>query len=92
MAKLFVQLDKVINAPEGTKSYLGTNYFRKKKSRAFLDILPWFNYVAFDIIGDLVFGEPFGMIDAARDMAAVAKGGESRDRRTLYCGEPIVVA
>ncbi|KAG9049268.1 hypothetical protein FS837_010804 [Tulasnella sp. UAMH 9824] len=76
MAKLFVQLDNIIGAPEGTKSYLGTNYFRKKNSRAFLDILPWFNYVAFDIIGDLVFGEPFGMIDAARDMAAVAKGGE----------------
>lgn len=76
MAKLFLQLDKIIGAPEGTRSYLGTNYFRKKNSRAFLDILPWFNYVAFDIIGDLVFGEPFGMIDAARDVAAVAKGGE----------------
>ncbi|KAG8937897.1 hypothetical protein FRC00_010612 [Tulasnella sp. 408] len=92
MAKLFVQLDKIINAPEGTKSYLGTNYFRKKNSRAFLDILPWFNYVAFDIIGDLVFGEPFGMIDAARDMAAVAKGGELRELGTLYHVEPIAVA
>ncbi|KAG8990574.1 hypothetical protein FRB90_001704, partial [Tulasnella sp. 427] len=76
MAKLFLQLDKIISAPEGTRSYLGTNYFRKKQDRAYLDILPWFNYVAFDVIGDLVFGEPFGMIDAARDVAAVAKGGE----------------
>ncbi|KAG8947319.1 hypothetical protein FRC04_010895 [Tulasnella sp. 424] len=82
MAKLFLQLDKIIGAPEGTRSYLGTNYFRKKNGRAFLDILPWFNYVAFDIIGDLVFGEPFGMIDAARDVAAVAKGGESSNFQT----------
>lgn len=75
MSALFVQLDKICSAPLGTKSYLGSNYFRIKEGRAWLDILPWFNYVAFDIIGDLVFGQPFGMIENAEDVAAVAAGG-----------------
>ncbi|KAK0492667.1 cytochrome P450 monooxygenase [Armillaria luteobubalina] len=36
-----------------------------------LDCLPWMNYLAFDLIGDLVFGAPFGMINAGRDSAMV---------------------
>ncbi|KAG8860563.1 hypothetical protein FRB96_003817 [Tulasnella sp. 330] len=76
MAQLFVQLDKICSAPDRTKSVLGSNYFRIKEGRAWLDILPWFNYVAFDVIGDLVFGQPFGMIESAQDSAAVASGGE----------------
>ncbi|KAK0434863.1 cytochrome P450 monooxygenase [Desarmillaria tabescens] len=39
--------------------------------RLWLDCLPWANYLAFDIIGDLAFGAPFGMIRAARDLALV---------------------
>lgn len=31
------------------------------------------NYLAFDTIGDLAFGEPFGMLAAAKDMAVVPK-------------------
>lgn len=31
-----------------------------------------YNYLAFDIIGDLAFGSPFGMIQAAKDSAPVA--------------------
>lgn len=31
------------------------------------------NYLAFDIVGDLAFGAPFGMITAAKDSALVAK-------------------
>ncbi|EGG06012.1 uncharacterized protein MELLADRAFT_36399 [Melampsora larici-populina 98AG31] len=38
------------------------------------DSLPWFNYLAFDIIGDLAFGEPFGMIQRAADYAEVDDG------------------
>ena len=75
MSALFKQLDLICSAPEDTKSYLGHAYFRKRQGRAWLDILPWFNYVAFDIIGDLVFGEPFGMIASGKDVAAVAAGG-----------------
>lgn len=37
-----------------------------------MDCLPWYNYLAFDIIGDLAFGTPFGMIAAAKDSAPVA--------------------
>jgi len=32
-----------------------------------------YNYLAFDVIGDLSFGSPFGMLQAAKDIAAVAK-------------------
>ncbi|KAF2836261.1 putative benzoate 4-monooxygenase [Patellaria atrata CBS 101060] len=35
------------------------------------DALHWFNYLAFDIIGDLAFGAPFGMIKAGEDVAEV---------------------
>lgn len=36
-----------------------------------LDSLNWFNYTAFDIIGDLAFGAPFGMLEHGRDIAEV---------------------
>ncbi|KAI1487034.1 cytochrome P450 [Biscogniauxia mediterranea] len=38
---------------------------------AYLDCLKWFNYVAFDTIGDLAFGAPFGMLKAGADIAEV---------------------
>ncbi|KAM0695713.1 hypothetical protein Q7P36_004195 [Cladosporium allicinum] len=36
-----------------------------------MDSLNWFNYVAFDIIGDLAFGAPFGMLESGKDIAEV---------------------
>lgn len=33
--------------------------------------MPWFSYVAFDIIGDLAFGSPFGMVDKGKDETEV---------------------
>ncbi len=48
---------------------------------AYLDCLKWFNYVAFDIIGDLAFGVPFGMLRAGADIAEVRL---SRDSTPLY--------
>ena len=36
-----------------------------------LDALNWFNYLAFDIIGDLAFGAPFGMLERSKDYAEV---------------------
>ncbi|KAJ7244037.1 cytochrome P450 monooxygenase pc-bph [Mycena rebaudengoi] len=36
-------------------------------------LLAQVNYLAFDIIGDLAFGAPFGMIEATRDIAPVPK-------------------
>jgi benzoate 4-monooxygenase len=35
------------------------------------DALHWFNYTAFDIIGDLAFGAPFGMLEKGADVAEV---------------------
>ena len=32
-----------------------------------------YNYLAFDVIGDLAFGSPFGMLKAAKDIAPVVK-------------------
>ncbi|KAK0646811.1 cytochrome P450 [Cercophora newfieldiana] len=31
-----------------------------------IDLVAWFNYMAFDIIGDLVFGEPFGCLEESK--------------------------
>ncbi|KAF9255151.1 cytochrome P450 [Marasmius fiardii PR-910] len=42
-----------------------------KDGRLWLDCLPWCNYLAFDIIGDLAFGAPFGMVLACKDIAPV---------------------
>ncbi|KLJ12460.1 benzoate 4-monooxygenase [Blastomyces silverae] len=44
-----------------------------KTEYASIDALHWFNYLAFDIIGDLAFGAPFGMLEKGRDVAEVRK-------------------
>lgn len=36
-----------------------------------VDSLQWFNYLAFDIIGDLAFGAPFGMLEKGRDITEI---------------------
>lgn len=36
---------------------------------AHIDCLQWFNFLAFDVIGDLAFGAPFGMLAAGADIA-----------------------
>ncbi|PLB51032.1 p450-domain-containing protein [Aspergillus steynii IBT 23096] len=44
-----------------------------KTGYATLDALNWFNYLAFDIIGDLAFGAPFGMLEKGKDIAEMRK-------------------
>ncbi|KAK5652132.1 hypothetical protein OQA88_10774 [Cercophora sp. LCS_1] len=44
---------------------------------AHLDCLNWFNYLAFDVIGDLAFGAPFGMLSSGADMAEVRSSPDS---------------
>lgn len=44
-----------------------------KTGYASLDALNWFNYLAFDIIGDLAFGAPFGMLEKGKDIAEMRK-------------------
>lgn len=38
-----------------------------------LNLLPWSNYLTFDITGDLSFGAPFGMLTTARDVTEIPR-------------------
>ena len=44
-----------------------------KTGYATIDALNWFNFLAFDIIGDLAFGAPFGMLEKGMDIAEMRK-------------------
>ncbi|OGM48276.1 benzoate 4-monooxygenase [Aspergillus bombycis] len=41
---------------------------------AVLDAQPWCNYLTFDIIGDLAFGAPFGMLEKGDDTVSMRRG------------------
>ncbi|KDQ19990.1 hypothetical protein BOTBODRAFT_27392 [Botryobasidium botryosum FD-172 SS1] len=55
-----------------------------KNGRVWFDCLNWYNYLAFDIIGDLAFGTPFGMIEAGKDAAPIAEIGQSDKAQVKY--------
>jgi benzoate 4-monooxygenase len=42
-----------------------------------MDALTWLNYLAFDIIGNLAFGSPFGMLERGQDITEVRKTPDS---------------
>ncbi|CZR54201.1 cytochrome P450 67 [Phialocephala subalpina] len=42
-----------------------------------LDCLHWFNYLAFDMIGDLAFGQPFGMLEKGKDITEIKKSPDA---------------
>lgn len=44
------------------------------------DSLEWFNYTAFDIIGDLAFGAPFGMLEKGADIAEIRESPDAPPR------------
>ncbi|KAH9478620.1 Cytochrome P450 monooxygenase 89 [Psilocybe cubensis] len=67
--RLYELSQKGLSGPEG-EGWKGDG------GRLWLDCLPWANYLAFDIVGDLAFGAPFGMINAARDLAVVPRNQE----------------
>ncbi|KAJ7275607.1 cytochrome P450 monooxygenase [Mycena rebaudengoi] len=72
---LLAQWDRLYDgAVKGLSGTDGDGGWFGRDGRLWLDCLPWVNYLAFDIIGDLAFGAPFGMIEAARDAAPVPKG------------------
>ena len=48
-----------------------------------------YNYIAFDVIGDLAFGSPFGMLRAAKDIAPVARS--QTDAMATYGNEKVEV-
>ncbi|KAG6849324.1 hypothetical protein H0H93_009416 [Arthromyces matolae] len=55
-----------------------------RNGRLYLDCLPWVNYLAFDIVGDLAFGAPFGMIELAKDVAKVPKNQSEAQAMSTY--------
>ncbi|PSR72287.1 hypothetical protein PHLCEN_2v11879 [Hermanssonia centrifuga] len=61
------------DAAKGLGGSVGQCNWCARDGRAFFDCLPWFNYQAFDIIGDLSFGSSFGMTAEAKDTTEIAK-------------------
>jgi benzoate 4-monooxygenase len=69
---LLAQWDRLcVGALKGLSGIDGDGGWVGRDGRLWLDCLPWANYLAFDLIGNLAFGAPFGMIDAGRDRAPV---------------------
>ncbi|EEB89163.1 hypothetical protein MPER_12772 [Moniliophthora perniciosa FA553] len=60
--------NKAVKGESGTEREGG---WIEKNGRLWLHCLPWCNYLAFDIIGDLAFGAPFGMLTECKDSAPV---------------------
>ncbi|KXN92561.1 Benzoate 4-monooxygenase [Leucoagaricus sp. SymC.cos] len=78
VGQLLRQWDRLYDmAVKGLSGNDGEGGWEGRDGRLWLDCLPWANYLAFDIIGDLAFGGPFGMIPAAQDVALVAKDQQS---------------
>ncbi|EIN08191.1 cytochrome P450 monooxygenase pc-bph [Punctularia strigosozonata HHB-11173 SS5] len=70
---LIKQWDRLCaEAVKGGSGDEGEGGWRGESGRLWLDCLPWYNYLAFDIIGDLAFGQSFGMLHACKDSAPVA--------------------
>ncbi|KAK0103354.1 hypothetical protein ONS95_005380 [Cadophora gregata] len=42
-----------------------------------IDALHWYNYLAFDMIGDLAFGQPFGMLEKGKDITEIRKSPDA---------------
>ncbi|KAI0312016.1 cytochrome P450 [Amylostereum chailletii] len=76
VAELLTQLDSICE--KGRHGFEGdeSTGWVSSDGRVWLDIVPWLAYVVFDIIGDLAFGSPFGMVKAGKDVVAVAASNE----------------
>ncbi|KAI0701997.1 cytochrome P450 monooxygenase [Cytidiella melzeri] len=77
VGQLLKQWDRLYDAgAKGLSGEEGEGGWRGRDGRVWFDCLPWYNYLAFDIIGDLAFGAPFGMLSACQDAAPVAVSHE----------------
>lgn len=56
----------------------GNATFGGKPGFVKMDVLNWFNYLAFDVIGDLAFGAPFGMIEKGADIAEIRMTADAK--------------
>ncbi|KAI0831958.1 cytochrome P450 monooxygenase pc-bph [Trametes gibbosa] len=73
LSELFLQWDKLCEGgAKGLSGDLGEGGWRGRDGRVWYDCLPWYNYLAFDVIGDLAFGSSFGMLATGKDSAPVA--------------------
>ncbi|KAG9815000.1 putative benzoate 4-monooxygenase cytochrome P450, partial [Aureobasidium melanogenum] len=77
-------LERWVNQLDKISATGGDNGFAR------LNMMPWCTYIAFDIIGDLAFGAPFGMVDKGRDECEsqepggpiiLTRGAETLNRR-----------
>ncbi|KAH8824008.1 cytochrome P450 [Flagelloscypha sp. PMI_526] len=68
--QLLTQFDLFLSPKSGAEGGEG-NGWRKQGGRVWLDIIPWFHFMTFDIISKLAFGDPFGMVVAGQDAAPV---------------------
>ncbi|KAG9655426.1 putative benzoate 4-monooxygenase cytochrome P450, partial [Aureobasidium melanogenum] len=77
-------LERWVNQLDKISATGGNNGFAR------LNMMPWCTYIAFDIIGDLAFGAPFGMVDKGRDECEsqepggpiiLTRGAETLNRR-----------
>jgi len=85
LRKLIAQWDRLCEGGlKGRSGEDGEGGWVGREGRVWFDVLPWYNYLAFDIIGDLAFGAPFGMLDAAQDMAPVAISEPGEPLKTIY--------
>nr|AHK06533.1 putative cytochrome P450 [Puccinia horiana] len=76
MAIFLKKMDKLASGPNQPLQAASHLSDSKTDEWKVIDILPWFNYLAFDIIGDLAFGERFGMIERGADIAGVEIEGK----------------
>jgi cytochrome P450 len=80
-AKSVGQFERYIHANLDLFVAKWTNLSKTQKDPATgyasIDALHWFNYLAFDIIGDLAFGQPFGMLEHERDFAEIRKSPDA---------------
>jgi len=79
VAKMVTQLDARTGQGLGVGAEtLGRAGGSVDRGADLVDILMWLNYLTFDVISDLAFGEPLGMLDRASDVLV----GEQQGKET----------
>ncbi|EKM51943.1 uncharacterized protein PHACADRAFT_102576 [Phanerochaete carnosa HHB-10118-sp] len=69
---LLKQLDTLCAVgAQGIDGVLGSCPWTTRDGWVLFDCMPWLNFDTFDVIGDLAFGKPFGMLEAGKDAALV---------------------